>query len=224
MKPSTPGSPGKRGAPSGGADSAAKRQAEESDVKNMFAQLLRGQRTQTEALNTFENKIGQELVNIRKEMDVRDSNMGEKIKSIEMDFDIRMMKMGGRLKADQDAEQGSQASASTAAPRGGQPIHVPPAEDPYRIVFGGWPKPQRKMVVESRVLEIVNAYGFFANDIHARKRGQVGFARELQEHGRRPEVHVRDQEAAVHDEDDGRRRDHVDQDRRRRTSEATPSP
>ena len=176
MKPSTPGSPGKRGAPSGGADSAAKRQAEESDVKNMFAQLLRGQRTQTEALNTFENKIGQELVNIRKEIDVRDTNMGEKIKSIKMDFDIRMMRMEDRLKAGQDAEKGSQASASTAAPPGGQPIHVPPAEDPCRIVFGGWQKPQRKMVAESRVLEIVNACGSTANDIYARKKGQVGFA------------------------------------------------
>ena len=117
MKPSTPGSPGKRGAPSGGADSAAKRQAEESDVKNMFAQLLRGQRTQTEALNTFENKIGLELGNIRKEMDCRDTNLHEKIKIMKNDLDIRMMKMEDRLKADRDAEVGSQASASTAAPR-----------------------------------------------------------------------------------------------------------
>ena len=171
MKPSTPGSPGKRGAPSGGADSAAKRQAEESDVKNMFAQLLRGQRTQTEALNTFENKIGQEFVNVRKEMGFRDKNMSEKLKSIKTDLDIRMMKMEERLKADQDAEKGSQASASTAAPRGGQPIHVPPAEDPCRIVFGGWLKPQRKMVIENRVLEIVNACRIVANDIYARTLG-----------------------------------------------------
>ena len=179
MKPSTPGSPGKRGAPSGGADSAAKRQAEESDVKNMFAQLLRGQRTQTEALNTFENKIGLELGNIRKEMDCRDTNLHEKIKIIQNDLDIRMMKMEDRLKADRDAEVGSQASASTAAPRGVRPaqqVHVPPDEDPCRIVFGGWLKSQRKMVVENRVLEIVNACGFVANDIYARKRGQVGFA------------------------------------------------
>ena len=209
MKPSVPpGSPGKRGAPPGGPDSASKRQAEESDVKNMFAQLLRGQRTQTEALNTFENKIGQELVGLRKEMDHRDNNMNEKIKAIKKDIDIRIMQVEDRLKADYDAEHGSQASASTAAPRGGHTIHVPPAEDPCRIVFGGWQKPQRKMVVENRVLEIVNACGLTANDIYARKRGQVG---EPQEHGRRPEVHVRDQEAAVHDEDDGRRRDHVDQ-------------
>ena len=142
----------------------------------MFAQLLRGQRTQTEALNTFENKIGQEFVNVRKEMEFRDKNMSEKLKSIKTDLDIRMMKMEERLKADQDAEIGSQASASTAAPRGGQPIHVPPAEDPCRIVFGGWLKPQRKMVIENRVLEIVNACGIVANDIYARKRGQVGFA------------------------------------------------
>ena len=142
----------------------------------MFAQLLRGQRTQTEALNTFENKIGHELVHIRKEMDCRDTNLNEKIKTMRTDLDIRKVKMEDRLKADRDAEVGSQASASTAAPRGGQQVHVPPAEDPCRIVFGGWPKPQRKMVVENRVLDIVNACGFIANDIYAMERGQVGFA------------------------------------------------
>ena len=142
----------------------------------MFAQLFRGQRTQTEALNTFENKIGQELVGLRKEMDHRDNNMNEKIKAIKKDIDIRIMQVEDRLKADYDAEHGSQASASTAAPRGGHTIHAPPAEDPCRIVFGGWQKPQRKMVVENRVLEIVNACGLTANDIYARKRGQVGFA------------------------------------------------
>ena len=142
----------------------------------MFAQLLRGQRTQTEALNTFENKVGQELLHIRKEMDCRDTNLNEKIKTMKHDLDIRMMKMEDRPKADRDADVGSQASASTAAPRGVQQVHVPPAEDPCRIVFGGWLKPQGKMVVENRVLEIVNACGFVANDIYARKRGQVGFA------------------------------------------------
>ena len=178
----------------------------------MFAQLLRGQRTQTEALNTFENKIGQELANIRKEMHVRDSSMGGEIRAIKQDLDIRMMKMGDRLKADQDAEQGSQASASTAAPaRGGPPIHVPPAEDPCRIVFGGWLKPQRKMAVENRVLEIVNACGFTANDIYARRRGQVGFANfKNMEEVLKFMCEIK-KYVAVHDKDDGRRRDHVDQ-------------
>ena len=80
---------------------------------------------------------------------------------------------------------------------------------PGSIVFGGWQKPQGKMAVENRVLEIVNACGFTANHIYARRRGQVGFAnfKNMDD----VLVHVRDQEAAVYDEDDGRRRDHVDQ-------------
>ena len=83
-----PSSPSKRAASGGpsSAESASKKQAQEDEVKAMFAELLQGQRA-------MESKIGSELGNIRKEIGEKDARTQERISSLATGLQARLDKL-----------------------------------------------------------------------------------------------------------------------------------